>query len=100
MVADKQKELGRPVKAWTTKEEKDVVDGLIEATVKSGKKGLFGGDIMEPAYEYVYKTRFAPEMPAIVKQRAPGAKWDMERQMWVTTINNRLVQVPTEPEKK
>ena len=100
MVADKQKELGRPVKAWTPQEEKNVVDRLILDTVKSGKKGLFGGDIMEPAYEHVYKTRFAPDMPAIVKQRAPDAKWDIGRQMWVTTINGRPIGVPTEPEKK
>jgi hypothetical protein len=100
MVADEQRKLGRPVKAWTTQEEKTRVDRLIEDTVKSGKKGWLGGDIMEPEYEHVYRTQFAPEMPAIVKQRAPDAKWDMDRQMWVTTINNRLVGVPTEPEKK
>ena len=100
MVADKQKELGRPVKAWTTQEEKSVMDKLIVDTVKTGKKGWLGGDIMEPAYEHVYKTRFAPDMPAIVKQRAPDAKWDIGRQMWVTTINGRPIGVPTEPEKK
>jgi hypothetical protein len=103
MIADEQAKLGRPVKAWTEQEEKTRVDKLILDTVKSGKKGLFGGDIMEPAYEHVYKTRFAPEMPAIVKQRAPDAKWNIATGTWQAVMNGQLQNISDQlnpPEKK
>jgi hypothetical protein len=96
MIADEQAKLGRPVKAWTPQEEKSVMDKLIVDTVKSGKKGLFGGDIMEPGYEHVYRTRFAPEMPAIVKQRAPDAKWNIATGTWQAVMNGQLQNISTE----
>ena len=95
MIEREQARLGRPVKAWTPQEEKNIMDKLINDT-KSGKKGWFGGDIMEPGYEQVYRTEVAPEMPAIVKQRAPNAKWNIETGTWQAVMGGRLQNISTE----
>jgi hypothetical protein len=97
-IADEQQRLGRPVKMWTPEEEKRIVNQLI-TDVDSGEKHLWGSIITEPAYEHIYKTQVAPEMPAFVKKNAPNAEWSQSEQRWQTTINGVLKNIKVPPEE-
>ena len=68
--------------------------------VDSGEKSIIWGDLKEPAYEQIYRKQVAPEMPAFVKEKAPSAEWNMEKQQWETIINGIPVKINVPPEAK
>ena len=98
-IADEQARLGRPVKMWTTDEQNKIVNQIIN-DVDSGEKSIIWGDLKEPAYEQIYRKQVAPEMPAFVKEKAPSAEWNMEKQQWETIINGIPVKINVPPEAK